>query len=155
MPVLEPSAVWTFADNDVQLTLKVSVSSPPKLLSVVATMSPVSESPSLSLIEIEPVFELFVVNMTVNMSVPSKLLCRPIPLVVKPPLLLLVTVPVHALLAGAPHAKSMEPAFALGTNTETANKQATARPDLRIILTMVSSPRNLSGRAATEKSPTT
>src|SRR5690348_6665823 len=94
--------------------------------------------------------ELSVVNVAVNMSVPSKLLSRPIPVVLKPVLVLPVTVPVQGL---APHEKSTEPALALGTNMETAKRQATARPDLRNILTMVSSPRNPLGRAATEKNP--
>lgn len=133
-PELEPSSDAMLDDNDVQLTLKVSVSSPPKLLAAVATILPEREPP-LPLIEMVPMPALFVVKMAVNMSVLLKLLCSPIPVVVKPPLVLAVTVPVHGVVL-APHEKSMEPALALGTNTATAKRQATARPDLRMILTI-------------------
>jgi hypothetical protein len=86
-------------------------------------MLPESMSPSVSLIEIVPTPELLVLNVDVNTSVPSKLLCSPIPDVetAEPPPI--VTVPVHIFVAGAPHAKSMAPAFARGTNKEMASRQ--------------------------------
>src|SRR5579859_4965303 len=89
-------------------------------------MLPESMSPSVSTIEIVPTPELLVLNVDVNASVPSKLLCSPIPDVetAEPPPI--VSVPVHVFVAGAPHAKSMAPALARGTNKEMASKQIPA-----------------------------
>ena len=151
-----PRAVATLDDNVVQLTLNVSASSPPKgpLPVLVATMLPERLSPSPSLIEIVPVPAALVLNVALKTSALSKsALVKAIDVVPveKAKLPLAVTVPVHA---DTPHVKSMVPALARGTKTAMASKQAIARPDLRNILTMVSSPRNPLGRAATEKNPT-
>lgn len=148
-----PRALVTLDDVVVQLTLNVSASSPAKgpLPVLVATMLPERLSPSASLIEIVPVPAALVLNVALKTSAPSKSLVKAIAVPVEkaklPPA---VTVPAHA---DPPHVKSMVPALARGTKTAMASKQAIARPDLRNILTMVSSPRNPLGRAATEKNP--
>lgn len=148
-----PRALATFDDTIVQLTLNVSASSPAKgpLPVLVATMSPERLSPSLSLSEIVPIPAALVLNVALKTSAPSKSLVKAIAVPVeKAKLPLVVTVPAHA---DPPHVKSMVLALARGINTATASRQAIARPDLKMILTMVSSPRNPSGRAATEKNP--
>lgn len=137
-----PRALVTLDDIVVQLTLNVSTSSPAKgpLPVLVATMLPERLSPSLSLIEIVPIPAALVLNVAVKISAPSKSLVKAIAVPVEkaklPPA---VTVPAHA---DPPHVKSMVPALARGTKTATTSKQAIARPDLKMILTIVSSPRN-------------
>src|SRR5690348_4333141 len=131
-----PRAVATLDDNVVQLTLNVSASSPAKapLPVLVATMLPERLSPSPSLIEIVPVPAALVLNVALKTSAPSKSLVNAIAVPVEkaklPPA---VTVPAHAV---PPHVKSMVPALACGINTATASRQAIARPDWTILLTI-------------------